>query len=112
MSADLPMKVNATWFDGQTARRTEVALLVSGRTVQVTRASVDDGDASDADNSAIAHVPRDSVHVSERIGDTPYRLTFPGSGLAVTSDHAGVESAFGFVSSLNPASRKNVICLM
>ena len=95
MSADLPMKVHAMWFDGQTARRTEVALLVTGRTVQVTRASTDDGDAIDTRNSAITHVPRDSVEVSERIGDTPYRLTFPGGGLAVTSDHSGVETAFG-----------------
>ena len=95
MSADLPMKVHAMWFDGQTARRTEVALVVSGRTVQVTRASADGGHAIDTGNSAIAHVPRDSVEVSERIGDTPYRLTFPGGGLAVTSDHSGVETAFG-----------------
>ena len=105
MSADLPMKVNATWFDGQTARRTEVALLVTGRTVQVTRASADDGDSIDTGNSAIAHVPRDSVEVSERIGDTPYRLTFPGGGLAVTSDHAGVESAFGLSPSWHWLSR-------
>jgi Zn-dependent protease with chaperone function len=34
------------------------------------------------------------VQVSERIGNTPYRLRFPGGGLAVTADHAGVEAAF------------------
>ena len=102
MSTDIPMKVSATWFDGQTARRTEVALLVTGRTVQVTRAGADDGDTSD---SAIAHVPRDSVQVSERIGDTPYRLTFPGGGLVVTSDHAAVESAFGLSPSAHWLSR-------
>ena len=99
------MKVSAMWFDGQTARRTEVALLVTGRTVQVTRASADGGDSIDTGNSAIAHVPRDSVEVSERIGDTPYRLTFPGGGLAVTSDHAGVESAFGLSPSEHWLSR-------
>ena len=102
MSSDLPIKVSAMWFDGQTARRTRVALLVSDRSVQVMGASVEGDDASE---SAIAHVPRDGVHVSERIGDTPYRLTFPGGGLAVTSDHAGVESAFGLSPSEHWLSR-------
>ena len=95
MSIDIPTQVNAMWFDGQTARRTEVLLRVTSRTVQVTRVGADHGDTSDIDDNAIAHVPRDSVQVSERIGDTPYRLTFPGGGLAVTNDHAAVESAFG-----------------
>ena len=102
MSTDIPMKVSAMWFDGQTARRTDVALLVTGHTVRVKRASADGGDSSD---NAIAHVPRDSVQVSERIGDTPYRLTFPGGGLAVTGDHTGVESAFGLSPSAHWLSR-------
>jgi len=102
MSTDIPTQVNAMWFDGQTARRTAVALLVTGRTVQVKRASVDGADSSD---TAISHVPRDSVQVSERIGDTPYRLTFPGGGLAVTGDHAGVEAAFALSPSAHWLSR-------
>ena len=102
MSTDIPTKVSAMWFDGKTARRTAAALRVMGRTVEVKRASVDGGDASD---NTIAHVPRDSVQVSERIGDTPYRLTFPDGGLAVTSDHAGVESAFGLSPSAHWLSR-------
>jgi len=70
--------------------------------VQVKRASVDGADSGD---TAISHVPRDSVQVSERIGDTPYRLTFPGGGLAVTGDHAGVEAAFALSPSAHWLSR-------
>ena len=102
MSTDIPTQVNAMWFDGQTARRIEVRLRVTGRTVLVTRVGADEGDIG---STAIAHVPRDSVQVSERIGDTPYRLTFPGGGLAVTSDHAAVESAFGLSPSAHWLSR-------
>lgn len=105
MSIDFPTQVNAMWFDGQTARRTEVLLRVTSRTVQVTRVGADHGDTSDIDDNAIAHVPRDCIQVSERIGDTSYRLTFPGGGLAVTSDHAAVESAFGLSPSAHWLSR-------
>ena len=105
MSIDIPTQVNAMWFDGQTARRTEVLLRVTSRTVQVTRVGADHGDTSDIDDKAIAHIPRDCIQVSERIGDTSYRLTFPGGGLAVTSDHAAVESAFGLSPSAHWLSR-------
>ncbi len=104
MSTNVPRKLVARWFDGQTARRIDAVVRVSGRTVQVTRA--DDADADDGDRSSvIAHVPLDSIIVSERIGNTPYRLTFPGGGLAVTSDHAGVEAAFRLTPSLHWLSR-------
>ena len=110
MSTDIPTQVNAMWFDGQTARRTEVVLRVTSRTVQVRRAGADaDADDGNTDDSTgdttIAHIPRDSVQVSERIGDAPYRLTFPDGGLAVTSDHGAVESAFGLSPSRHWLSR-------
>ena len=105
MSADIATQVNAMWFDGQTARRREVVLQVTSRTVQVMRMRADGGDTNDIGDAEIAHVPRDSIEVSERVGDTPYRLTFPGGGLAVTSDHAAVETAFGLSPSEHWLSR-------
>ena len=39
-------------------------------------------------------LPLAQVQVSERVGNTPYRLSFPDGALAVTADHAAVEAAF------------------
>ena len=95
MNIDVTRKFSAQWFDGFSARRSEVTIKVSGRTVQVSAtpdalASQEHGDAA----AASTHVPLDTVQVSERVGNTPYRLLFPDGGLAVTSDHEAVEAAF------------------
>lgn len=66
--------------------------MVSGLTVRVNAMSAaqERGDAA----ISIVHVPLDTVHISDRIGNTPYRLSFPDGSLAVTSDHEAVEAAF------------------
>jgi Zn-dependent protease with chaperone function len=83
-------EISAQWFDGKSARRTSVAIKMSGLTVAVV----------DAAGNVLAHVPKDLVRVSERIANTPYRLEFPDGALAVTSDHAAVERSF----KLNPGA--------
>jgi Zn-dependent protease with chaperone function len=80
----VPNGIAATWFDGNSARRTEVSLVLAGRTVHVV----------DAAGVTVAHVPRDLVRVSDRIGDAPYRIAFPNGALAVTHAHAAIERAF------------------
>jgi Zn-dependent protease with chaperone function len=85
-----PNAVEATWFDGKTARRVDASLHISGRTVAVM----------DRDGNTLAHVPKDLVRVSERIASTPYRLEFPEGGLAVSADHAAIEREF----KLNPGA--------
>jgi Zn-dependent protease with chaperone function len=92
-NADVTAKANgisAQWFDGKSARRTPVAIKISGLTIAIV----------DEANNVLAHVPRDLVRVSERIANTPYRLEFPDGALAVTSDHAAVERSF----KLNPGA--------
>lgn len=98
MSAVAPMKISAQWFDGKTSRYVDAVVQISDRTVLIQHADPELG-------GVIAHVPVDSVQVSDRIGDTPYRLTFPGGGLAVTTDHVTVERAFQLAPSQHWLSR-------
>ena len=88
IDSNLPgLSLAAIWFDGRTARRIPVSLQISADTVRVI---VGDGESA----SLISETPIASVSVGARIGNTPYRLQFPDGGLAVTSEHATVESAF------------------
>lgn len=92
------MKLSGQWFDGKTSRRVDAAVQISDRTVLIQHTDPELG-------GVIAHVPLDSVQVSERIGNTPYRLTLPGGGLVVTMDHAAVERAFRLAPSQHWLSR-------
>ncbi|TAG79290.1 MAG: hypothetical protein EAZ21_10810 [Betaproteobacteria bacterium] len=82
--ATAPRGIPAAYFDGKSARRTEVRLQLSSLTLAVV----------DLNGNALAHVPKDLVRVSDRIANTPYRLEFPDGALAVTSDHAAIERSF------------------
>lgn len=83
-SVTAPRGIAAAYFDGKSARRTEVRLQLSSHTVAVV----------DLHGVAMTHVPKDLVRVSDRIANTPYRLEFPDGALAVTSDHAAIERSF------------------
>ena len=81
------LPIAAIWFDGRTAGRIEVLLQISADSVRVVA-------SADAPQSVISDTPIGSINVGTRIGNTPYRLQFPDGGLAVTSEHAAIESAF------------------
>jgi Zn-dependent protease with chaperone function len=76
--------IAAVWFDGTSARRTEVKLVIVGRTVHVV----------DLQGATIAHVPRDLVKAGDRIGNAPYRIHFPNGALAVSNEHRAIERSF------------------
>jgi len=88
--------LSAQWFDGKTARRTPVTLTIGADLEVVVQAQADPADSdSDADlQSPLCRAALADIKVSERVGDTPYRLQFPDGALAVTADHAAVEAAF------------------
>ncbi len=89
MNIDSNATLSAQWFDGRSARRSDATLFVHDDRVFVRNTVDADGLAN-----VVAEVPLSAVIVSERIGDTPYRLNFPDGALAVTADHAAVESVF------------------
>ena len=95
---DASKRLQAQWFDGHSARRTSVELSASDVAVEVRAVAHEIPSAEVADAAAappvLARVPLAQVRVSERVGNTPYRLCFPDGALAVTGDHAAVESAF------------------
>lgn len=108
MSAEVLTCLRAQWFDGQSARRTPVELRIAGNSVEVVAFTAEsdtaDGTPSESQDpstamtpaqpATLALVPLAQIQVSDRVGNTPYRLIFPDGALAVTSDHAAVESAF------------------
>lgn len=120
MTTHTLISLQAQWFDGQSARRTPVQLRVAGDHVEVlveapaatTESYAEQVPVSDRQDASIApplatpmdvaqtglrtlaRAPLAQIQVSERVGNTPYRLSFPDGALAVTSDHAAVESAF------------------
>ena len=78
----------AVWFDGKSSRRTQVRLMMVGDEVRVV--------ACDADGeTTIASAPRGSLRIPSRIGRTPYRVEFPGGGLAICADAPVLERMFG-----------------
>lgn len=98
MDTETSKRLRAQWFDGHSARRTSVELVVAGTVVEVCALPHEAAPADAADAGVpppvLAQVPLAQVQVSERVGNTPYRLSFPDGALAVTADHAAVEAAF------------------
>lgn len=94
--------ISAQWFDGKSARRREVTLDFTARSVQVRAV---DG-VGDSDRGGIIKIaPIDMVKLSERIGNTPYRLSFPDGGLAVSHGFDAIESTFNITPSERWLSR-------
>ncbi len=95
---DASTSLQAQWFDGRSARRTGVEIVVADAVVEVRAVAHQTPLAETPDPAAtpllLARAQLAQVQVSERVGNTPYRLRFPDGGLAVTGDHAAVESAF------------------
>jgi Zn-dependent protease with chaperone function len=103
MSMETSTTIAAQWFDGHHARRSEVLLHVDAASVQVK--PVTSASEATTEAAALMTTPVDKITVSERIGNTPYRLSFPDGSLAVTSDHAGVEAAFRLAPDLHWLTR-------
>ena len=86
-------EINADYYDGKTAKRVAATIRVVGDVVVVAR------------DRASSEYAVSSIHVQPQLRGTPRRIEFPDGSVAIATDHAAVEAAFGVRSAQTLAHR-------